>query len=104
MPLRVLEAHVQSDANVEFVVCAVVQAALLGFEAQGVMALRMMRLAAGGARGRSEAERMVTEKIAALTEAQAAAASAAITGGTTIAPPRKSWASTESVCAATGGG
>src|ERR1700727_2998621 len=57
------------------------QAALLNFEAQGVMALRMMRLAAGGARGRSEAQRMVTEKIAARTEAQAAAASAAITGG-----------------------
>jgi hypothetical protein len=56
------------------------QAALLSFEAQGVMALRMMRLAAGGARGRSEAQRMITEKIAALTEAQAAAAAAAMTG------------------------
>lgn len=57
------------------------QAALLGFEAQGVVALRMIRLAAGGARGRSEAQRMVAEKIDALTEAHAAAADAAITDG-----------------------
>jgi hypothetical protein len=57
------------------------QAALLGFEAQSVVALRMMRLAAGGARSRSEAQRMVTEKMAALTEAQAAAVAGAITGG-----------------------
>jgi hypothetical protein len=56
------------------------QAALLNFEAQSVMALRMMRLAAGGARGRSEAQRMVSEKFAALTEAQAAATAAAFTG------------------------
>jgi hypothetical protein len=57
------------------------QAALLNFEAQGVMALRMMRLAAGGARGLSEAQRMVSEKFAALTEAQAAATAAAFTDG-----------------------
>jgi hypothetical protein len=57
------------------------QAALLNVEAQGVMALRIMRLTAGGARGRSEAQLMVTEKIAALGEAQAVAASAALMGG-----------------------
>jgi hypothetical protein len=52
----------------------------LGFEAQNVIALRMMRFAAGGASGQSEARRMVTEKIAAGVEAQAAVASGAITG------------------------
>ena len=45
------------------------------------MALRFMRLAAGGAVGQSEARRMITEKVAALAEAQAAAATAAIKGG-----------------------
>ncbi len=49
----------------------------LGFDAQNVMALRMMRLASGGVRGQNEARRMVTEKIAAGVEAQATAVSAA---------------------------
>ncbi len=52
----------------------------LGIEAQSVIALRMMRLAAGGARGRAEASRMVAEKIGALAEAQTAAAAAILTG------------------------
>jgi hypothetical protein len=56
------------------------QAALLGFEAQRVMALRMMRLAGGGARGQAEAQRMVTEKFAAAAEAQAAAVAGAVEG------------------------
>jgi len=56
------------------------QAALLGLEAQRVMALRWMRLAAGGARGHAEAQRMVTEKFAAATEAQAAAVAGAVEG------------------------
>jgi hypothetical protein len=52
----------------------------LGFEAQNVIALRMMRFAAGGARGQSEARRMVSEKIATGVEAQATAVSAVIAG------------------------
>jgi hypothetical protein len=52
----------------------------LGMEAQSVIALRMMRLAAGGARGRAEASRMVAEKVGALAEAQTAAAAAIFTG------------------------
>ena len=56
------------------------QAAVTGFEAQSVMALRFMRLATGGARAQSEARRMVTEKVMALGEAQSAAARAAIKG------------------------
>jgi hypothetical protein len=35
----------------------------LGLEAQNVIALRLLRLAAGGARAEAEASRMVTEKI-----------------------------------------
>ena len=57
------------------------QAALLGLEAQSVMALRFIRLAAGGASAKSETRRMVTEKVHALGEAQAATAIAAIRGG-----------------------
>ena len=52
----------------------------VGFEAQNVIFLRMMRLSAGGARGQSEARRMVSEKIAAGVEAQAAAVSGIIAG------------------------
>jgi len=57
------------------------QAALLGWEAQKVMALRLVRLAAGGALAQSESARMISEKMLALGEAQAAAALAAMQGG-----------------------
>jgi hypothetical protein len=57
------------------------EAALLGLEAQHVIGLRLMRLAAGGALAESEAGRMVAEKVEALGEAQAAAAIAAMKGG-----------------------
>jgi len=57
------------------------QTAKLGWEAQGVMALRVMRMATQPAHSQTEARRMVTEKVAALGEAQAAAATAVIKGG-----------------------
>jgi hypothetical protein len=57
------------------------QAALIGWEAQRVIALRLIRIAGGGARGRAEAQRMMTEKLAAAVEAQAAVAAGAIAGG-----------------------
>ena len=57
------------------------QMARLAWDAQGVVALRFMQIARENARGRqSETHRMVTEKIAALTEAQAAVAAAAVHG------------------------
>jgi hypothetical protein len=57
------------------------QAARLGWDAQAVVALRFMQIARENARGRqSETHRMLTEKLAALTEAQAAAGTAAIRG------------------------
>src|SRR5215472_15584742 len=46
----------------------------LSWEAQSVIALRMLRLASGDARGQAELNRMVVEKITAAAEAQAAAA------------------------------
>jgi hypothetical protein len=52
----------------------------IGIEAQSVIVMRMMRLAAGGARGRAEASRMVSEKIGALAEAQTGAAAAILAG------------------------
>jgi hypothetical protein len=54
--------------------------ARLGLEAQSVVALRMMRLAAGGALASREAQRMIVEKGAAAVAAQMAAA-AALAGG-----------------------
>jgi hypothetical protein len=56
------------------------QFAMLGLEAQRVIALRLMRLAAGGALAESETSRMITEKVAALGEAQTAAAMATLKG------------------------
>ena len=57
------------------------EAVLLGLEAQHVIALRFMRLAAGGALAESEAGRMIAEKVEAVGEAQVAAAIAAMKGG-----------------------
>ncbi len=57
------------------------KAMAMGMEAQSVIALRLLRLAAGGARGESEARRMVAEKMTALVEAQTAATAALMNGG-----------------------
>ena len=42
--------------------------ARLGFEAQHVIGLRLLRMAGGGAAAQAEASRMVTEKTAAFAE------------------------------------
>ena len=57
------------------------KAVQMGVEAQSVIALRMLRLATGGARMEAEASRMVTEKVAAAAEGQAVAAASALSGG-----------------------
>jgi hypothetical protein len=49
------------------------QAARMCWEAQTVIWLRGLRMAQGGAKARAEAQRMITEKAAALAEAQMAA-------------------------------
>jgi hypothetical protein len=65
------------------------EAARLGWEAQSVIMLRMMKLAMGGAPSRVEAHRMVQEKIAAVEEAVTAAASAAASAGSPSTAARK---------------
>jgi hypothetical protein len=47
----------------------------LGFEAQSVIALRMMKLAAGGPAAQTEARRMIADKMAAGIEVAVAASS-----------------------------
>jgi hypothetical protein len=63
------------------------EAVQLGWEAQRVIALRLARLAAGGASARIESRRMVNEKAAAIAEAHAAIIGGAAIGrnGTTVA-------------------
>src|SRR5262249_22652834 len=56
------------------------RACQLGWEAQTVSALRMLRFASGDVRGQAELNRMVVEKIAAAAEAQVAAAAALMNG------------------------
>ena len=51
-----------------------------GFEVQSVIALRLIKIAAGGAESNTEVTRMVTEKVKALAEAQTAGAVALAQG------------------------
>jgi hypothetical protein len=50
---------------------AAVEGTLLGFDAQRVIALRAMKIAAGGSTARSEVTRMVMEKVSAGADAVA---------------------------------
>jgi hypothetical protein len=59
-----------------------------GLEAQQVIALRLAKLARGGASATAETNRMVSEKMAAAVEAQQAAATAFLTGKTARIPAR----------------
>jgi hypothetical protein len=52
----------------------------LGLDAQSVVALRMLRLASGGAHSQDEFSRMFGEKIVALAEAQMVTAAALMSG------------------------
>lgn len=54
--------------------------ALLAFEAQQVIGLRMLRLAAGGAPATREFQRMLVEKVHAAAEIGGTAAAAIVTG------------------------
>jgi len=65
------------------------RSAQLAFEAQSVIALRWLKFAAGHPRARAEAQRMVTEKVAALAEAQITAATTAMRGGDGIRVGKK---------------
>ena len=56
------------------------QAMRMCWDAQAVMLLRTLRIAKCGARAEAETQRMITEKIAALAEAQLAATAATLKG------------------------
>jgi hypothetical protein len=56
------------------------QASRLTWDAQCVVRLRLMKLAAGGPAAASEASSMITEKVAAFLEAQAVATAAVLEG------------------------
>jgi hypothetical protein len=60
----------------------------LGVEAASVIGLRMLRLAAGGAGAQVEANRMVTEKIAAAADLQRMAMTGALGSTATAAASR----------------
>jgi hypothetical protein len=51
-----------------------------GFEVQSVVALRLFKIAAGGAEGQAEFTKMLTEKVEAMADAQAAGATALVQG------------------------
>jgi hypothetical protein len=63
-------------------------AARLSYEAQWVIAARLLRLAAGGALAQTEAQRIVNEKTATFVEAQLAA-TAAVARGRSSGPVAK---------------
>ena len=50
------------------------------WDAQAMILLRSLRIAQGGAKGEIETTRMITEKVAALAEAQVAATAAVLRG------------------------
>jgi hypothetical protein len=56
------------------------EAARFGADSHNVIALRMMRLASGGPLAATEATRMVSEKVAAFSEAQGALMTALMSG------------------------
>jgi hypothetical protein len=56
------------------------RAAQVGWDANVVVAMRLMRLAVGGALAQREAQMMVAEKVAAIAEAQAAATTKMLMG------------------------
>ncbi|HEX4712243.1 hypothetical protein [Phenylobacterium sp.] len=60
----------------------------LGAEAQGVIALRMMKFAAGGPAAAAEAELMVAEKLRAAAETQTQLLTSVLTGKGHLAPAR----------------
>lgn len=60
----------------------------LGAEAQGVIALRMMKFAAGGTAAATEAQLMVSEKLRAAAETQTQVLTSLLTGRGHLAPAR----------------
>jgi hypothetical protein len=68
------------------------EAAQFGADSQSVIAMRMMRLASGGPLAATEAQRMVSEKVAAFAEAQGLMMSALVNGKSFEAAAVKAYA------------
>jgi len=68
------------------------EAARFGADSHNVIALRMMRLANGGPLAATEATQMISEKVAAFTEAQGALMSALVSGSSLDAAAAKAYA------------
>ncbi len=68
------------------------EAARFGADSQNVIAMRMMRLASGGPLAATEASRMVSEKVAAFTEAQGIVMAAMINGSSFDTAAAKAYA------------
>ena len=60
---------------------AYIRTTQVGWDANVVVAMRLMRLDVGGALAQREAQRMVAEKVTAIAEAQVAAVTKMIKGG-----------------------
>jgi hypothetical protein len=60
----------------------------LGIEAQSVIALRMMKMAAGGAAAETEARLMISEKTEAALDTQLQIGKSALSGRLDLAPAR----------------
>jgi hypothetical protein len=61
-----------------------IDAGLFAAEVQGVIALRLIRLASGGSEASAEISRMVTEKFTAFSAGHAAATSAFLSGNNPV--------------------
>ena len=68
------------------------EAARFAADSQRVIALRMMRMAGGGPLAVTEASRMISEKVAAFSEAQGAITATMITGGSLDTAAAKAYA------------
>jgi hypothetical protein len=69
-----------------------IEAARFASDSQRVVALRLMRLATGGPLAASEATQMISEKVAAFSEAQGAILAAMATGGSFHSAATKAYA------------
>lgn len=68
------------------------EAAQFHADSQSVIAMRLMRIASGGPQAATEAQRMVSEKVAAFGEAQGALMGALMTGSSLDAAAAKVYA------------
>ena len=68
------------------------EAAQFSADSHSVIAMRLMRIASGGPQAATEAQRMVSEKVAAFGEAQGALMGALMTGSSFDAAAAKAYA------------